>query len=168
MAEGMAPGQLDVNLNSGSHKDVTFHTINVDVSDGPDELQEIIGSSLAMVVGIGMDTAYMGVGTNPESIIKKAMDASAKSKGKDKSQSPAMAMSFNLVPILEMAARVNDDPMMGTLIDTLKESESSAINMTYVIDDGVNFRVEIQEGIFALLGAAGTQLQGQMPGSEDF
>ena len=124
-------------------------------------MQEVLGSSIAMVIGIGMDTAYMGVGTNPESIIKKAIDASAKSKGKGKSQSPAMAMSFNLVPMLEMAARVNDDPMMDTLIDTLKESGSSGINMNYVIDDGVNFRVEIQEGVFALLGAAGTQMQGQ-------
>lgn len=169
MAEEMVPGQLDINLNSGSYKDVTLHTINVDVSDGPDEMQEVLGSSIAMVIGIGMDTAYMGVGTNPESIIKKAMDASAKSKGKGKSQSPAMAMSFNLVPMLEMAARVNDDPMMDTLIDTLKESGSSGINMTYVIDDGVNFRVEIQEGVFALLGAAGTQMQGQgLGGNEDF
>jgi hypothetical protein len=169
MAEEQAPGELDVNLNSGSHKDVTFHTINVDTSTAPDEFQEIAGSSLSMVVGIGMDTAYIGLGTNPESIIKKAMDASAKNDGKGKPQSPAMAMSFNLIPMLEMAARVNDEPMMNELIDTLKESGSSAINMTYVIEDGVNFRVEIQEGVFALLGAAGTQMQGQgLGGNEDF
>ncbi len=170
MLEEMAPGEIDVNLNSGSHKDVTFHTINGDLSTAPDEMQEMVGSSLAMVVGIGMDTAYIGLGTNPESIIKKAMDASAKNDGKGKPQSPAMAMSFNLVPMLEMAARVNDDPMMNELIDTLKESGSSAINMNYVIDDGVNFRVEIQEGIFSLLGAAGQQMQGMQPGfgNEDF
>ena len=82
--------------------------------------------------------------------------------------SPAMAMSFNLVPILEMAARVDDNPMMGEMIDTLKESGKDAINMTYVIDDGVNFRIEIQDGIFALLGAAGTQMQGLQGGNEDF
>lgn len=167
MAEKMAPGLLEVNLNSGSHKDVTFHTINVDVSSGPDEMQEVLGSSLAIVVGIGMDTAYMGAGTNPKSIIKKAIDASAKSDRTDKS--PAMAMSFNLVPILEMAARVDDNPMMGEMIDTLKESGNDAINMTYVIDEGVNFRIEIQDGIFALLGAAGAQMQGQLGGgNEDF
>ena len=41
--------------------------------------------------------------------------------------------------------------------------------MTYVIDDGINFRVEIQEGVFALLGSAGTQLQAQgLGGNEDF
>lgn len=169
MAEEQAPGELDVNLNSGSHKDVTFHTINVDTSTAPDEFQEVVGSSLSMVVGIGMDTAYIGLGTNPESIIKKAMDASAKNDGKGKPQSPAMAMSFNLIPMLEMAARVNDEPMMNELIDTLKESGSSEINMTYVIDDGINFRVEIQEGVFALLGSAGTQLQAQgLGGNEDF
>jgi hypothetical protein len=167
MAEKMAPGLLEVNLNSGSHKDVTFHTINVDVSSGPDEMQEVLGSSLAIVVGIGTDTAYMGAGTNPKSIIKKAIDASAKSDRTDKS--PAMAMSFNLVPILEMAARVDDNPMMGEMIDTLKESGNDAINMTYVIDEGVNFRIEIQDGIFALLGAAGAQMQGQLGGgNEDF
>ena len=78
-------------------------------------------------------------------------------------------MSFNLIPMLEMAARVNDEPMMNELIDTLKESGSSEINMTYVIDDGINFRVEIQEGVFALLGSAGTQLQAQgLGGNEDF
>ncbi|MDG1512035.1 MAG: hypothetical protein P8L78_15285 [Mariniblastus sp.] len=169
MAEEQAPGELDVNLNSGSHKDVTFHTINVDTSTAPDEFQEVVGSSLSMVVGIGKDTAYIGLGTNPESIIKKAMDASAKNDGKGKPQSPAMAMSFNLIPMLEMAARVNDEPMMNELIDTLKESGSSEINMTYVIDDGINFRVEIQEGVFALLGSAGTQLQAQgLGGNEDF
>jgi len=59
--------------------------------------------------------------------------------------------------------------MMNELIDTLKESGSSEINMTYVIDDGINFRVEIQEGVFALLGSAGTQLQAQgLGGNEDF
>lgn len=169
MAEEQAPGELDVNLNSGSHKDVTFHTINVDTSTAPDEFQEVVGSSLSMVVGIGKDTAYIGLGTNPESIIKKAMDASAKNDGKGKPQSPAMAMSFNLIPMLEMAARVNDEPMMNELIGTLKESGSSEINMTYVIDDGINFRVEIQEGVFALLGSAGTQLQAQgLGGNEDF
>ncbi len=169
LAEEQAPGELDVNLNSGSHKDVTFHTINVDTSTAPDEFQEIAGSSLSMVVGIGTDTAYIGLGTNPESIIKKAMDASAKKDGKGKPQSPAMAMSFDLIPMLEMAARVNDEPMMNELIDTLKESGSSSINMSYIIEDGVNFRVEIQEGVFALLGAAGTQMQSQgLGGNEDF
>jgi hypothetical protein len=41
--------------------------------------------------------------------------------------------------------------------------------MTYDIDDGVNFRIEIQDGIFALLGAAGAQMQAPFPGgNEDF
>ena len=169
MAEEMAPGELEINLNSGSHKDVTFHTINVDVSSGPDEMQEVLGSSVALVVGIGMDTAYLGVGTNPQSIIKKAMDASAKGASQGEPQSTAMSMSFHLVPILEMAARVDGNPMMEEMIDTLKESGNDTINMTYDIDDGVNFRIEIQDGIFALLGAAGAQMQAPFPGGdEDF
>jgi len=53
MIEGKMGDEIEVNLNSGSHKNITLHEIVIQVPEGEDELRDALGDQLTLITGVG-------------------------------------------------------------------------------------------------------------------
>lgn len=166
MAESKLGGEIEVNLNSGSHKSVTFHQIVIQVPDDEEEMRDALGDQITVVVGIGTKEVYLAGGSNPVDTLKGAIDGTHMAKD---------LMQFNLyiTPMLEFAAGLEGDPSVEKMAEALKAAGNDRISMTSnLIENGVSMRFEMQDGILGLIkvgfdafsqGGGG----GGFPGSND-
>jgi Ca2+-binding EF-hand superfamily protein len=74
MAEEKLGSEIEVNLNSGSHKNITLHSIVVQVPDEEEETRDILGDQVTVIFGIGEKAVYLAAGSNPVPTLKKAVD----------------------------------------------------------------------------------------------
>ena len=145
MAEDKMGGQIEVNLNSGSHKAVTFHEVVVQVPDDEEEAREMLGDQVTIVIGIGKKEVYFAGGSNPVATLKKAMDGTAMAK-------EMMQYNFYITPILKFAANMEGDPNMEKMATALETAGNDRVSMTAnLIDNGINMRFEMQDGILGLI-----------------
>lgn len=158
-------GQIQVQLNSGSYKDVTFHQFAVEVPDFDDQTLAIFGEQLNLVIGVGQKMVYLGLGSEPESLIRQVMD-----KSTDNSVSREQQASFQLnlyfSNLIKMGLNFQDDPMARKMYNQLAESGNDRIRIsTENIENGFRTRLEIQDGILSLIKVAVDSFTG---GFEDF
>lgn len=153
--------ELEVNLNSGSHKDVTFHELVLQIPDGEEEMRDTFGDQITIVVGIGSKEVYLGGGSNPEELLKKVMDSTGKAEH-------MMQYNVYVTPILKFAANMEGDPSLEAMATALAESGKDRISITSnVIDNGIRTRFEMQDGILSLIKVAMAGMQGGFPGADD-
>jgi hypothetical protein len=146
--ERKAGSGMQVELNSGNHKDVTFHRITIDVPD--EEAVKVLGEQVQVIVGIGKDTSYLGFGNNPQDLIKKAMDGSGPS-GKQ----PAFQMNFQVGQFLKMAEKANDDPVVKKMAKKLLTDGNDRVRVvSEYMENGYRARFEVQDGILSLIKVA--------------
>ncbi len=182
MAEKKLGEEIKISLNSGSHKDITFHSVTVQVPD-QEELRNALGDQVTLVVGIGEQAVYLAAGSNPVDMLKKAVDGktSASDQTTGGSKTPAakdksdlMQFNFFVTPVLDFAAGMEEsDPSVEAMANALKESGGDRIRGTYsLIENGGVMRFEMQDGILGLIKVgfdSFSQGGGGLPGAnEDF
>ena len=146
--EKKAGSELQVELNSGSHKDVTFHRITVDVPD--EDAAKLLGEQVQVIVGIGSETAYLAFGSNPLDLVKKAMDGNGPSQ-----KQPAFQANFQVGQFLKMANQANSDPMLNKMAKKLLADGNDRVRITTdYIENGYQGRLEVQDGILSLIKVA--------------
>jgi len=164
MAEKKLGDELEVNLNSGSHKDITFHQFVVQVPDDAEEMRDSIGDQVTLVVGIGTKEVYLGMGSNPVETLKKAID------GTEAAQN-LLQYNLYIAPILKFAAQTEGDPMVESMAEAIEATGNDRIQMKCdLIENGVNIRFELQDGILGLIKVgveAFGQGNGGFPGGDD-
>lgn len=164
MAEEKAGGAIEVNLNSGSHKNVTLHQVVVPIPDSEEEMRAAIGDAVTIIVGIGKKEVYLAAGTAPEDTLKKAIDGTHMAKD-------LMQFNFYVTPMLEFAASLEDDESVLAMVDALKEAGNDRISMTSnLIENGMNMRFEMQDGILGLIKVGVSAFNGGgggFPGGND-
>jgi hypothetical protein len=165
-AETKLDGEMQVDLNSGSHKNVTFHQVVFDVPDDEEEMRDIVGDQITMIVGIGPDAVYFAAGSNPIALLKKAMDAN----GPSETELPMMQYNIYLTPILQFAAGIEGDPTVEAMAAAMAENGEDRIRMTaQQIKDGLNMRFEMQDGILSLIKVGFENMgAGGFGGEKDF
>ena len=147
-AEDKMGDEMQVDLNSGSHKNVTFHQVVLAVPDDEEEMRDIVGDQITLIVGIGPDAVYLAAGSNPVALLKKAMDA----EGPTESELPVMQYNVYLTPILEFAAGIEGDPTLEAMAAAMAENGEDRIRMiSQQIKNGLNMRFEMQDGILSLI-----------------
>ncbi|MFK7766209.1 MAG: hypothetical protein AB8B55_03120 [Mariniblastus sp.] len=164
MAEDKMGGQIEVNLNSGSHKAVTFHEVVVEIPDDEEEAREMLGDQVTIVVGIGKKEVYFAGGSNPVATLKKAMDGTAMAK-------EMMQYNFYVTPMLKFAASMEGDPAMEKMAAALEAAGKDRVSMTAdLIENGINVRFEMQDGILSLIkvGFEAASGGGFAPSDDDF
>jgi hypothetical protein len=145
-AEEKMGDEIQVNLNSGSHKDVTFHQIIVQIPEDEEEMLDFVGDQITLLVGIGEKAAYIGVGSNPMETLKSAMD------GSGTGTSDLIQLNIFIAPILRFAANMEGQPMVEALADAMEENGEDRLRMTTdSIDNGFKMRFEMQDGILSLI-----------------
>lgn len=165
MAEQKLGSELEVNLNSGSHKDVTFHQFVVQIPDDQDDVRNILGDQFTLVVGIGKKEVYLAAGTNPIATLKRAMDGNHPVENIGQ-------FNLYLAPILKFAASVKSNPATESMAELFNESGNDRIRMTSaLIENGTHMRFEMQDGVLGLIKAgfnAFNEMNGQgFPGAND-
>ena len=164
MAEEKVAGEIEVNLNSGSHKDITFHQFVFQVPDDEEEMRDALGDQAVVVVGIGNKAVYLGAGSNPVATLKKAIDGS-------RPVEDLMQYNVYVTPILKFVAGMEGDPSVEAMANALEESGSDRIRMTSnLIENGGIMRFEMQDGILGLIKVgfeAFSQGGGGFPGAND-
>ena len=159
MAEEEMGDEIEVNLNSGSHKNITLHEIVLQVPDEEEEMRDMLGDQITLVVGIGTKEAFIAGGSNPVDLLKKAIDGKTDT-------SHMMQYNVNIIPILKFAASIEGDPNVEAMADALEESGGDRIQMTSnLIKNGVKMRFEMQDGILGLIkvGVESFQSGGAFP-----
>ena len=156
MAQEKAGGLVELKFESGSHDNIVFHTINVAVPEDEEEARNVLGDKVAVVVGIADDAAYLGFGQDPVPLLISSID---------KSKTPQKLESLNqyniyVTPILRFASKVTSEAGLDQMLDVLEESGKDRISVfSDVIENGIESRVEMQDGILGLVKAAAEAVQ---------
>ena len=150
MAQEKAGEIINVQFNSGVYEDITLHTLVVEIPGDEEEARKFFGDRVTVVVGIGKDAVYLGAGKDPLTLLTSSIE---KSKTAEK---PAALNQYRvfLAPILRFAAGVSSEPALETMAETLEENSSDSISVfSDVIENGLESRLEIEDGILALIKA---------------
>ncbi len=144
---------------------VAFHEIDIRIPEDEEEASQVLGDTLKIVVGIGDKKLYLAGGSDPMALLDQAMNASAQSSALE--SGTMMEWNIYLTPILRFAAGIDGAEMVAPLADKLDEVGRDRIQIvSRCIKNGLQTRLEIQDGILALIGVAAEQLQGAAPGAD--
>ncbi len=149
--------KVEVKFNAEKHGDVTFHVLTGPV-DEP-EAARVLGEKADIVLGLGTDSLYVAIGNKGIETLKQVIDKSAADAGKSV---PPMQLNVALAPILKFAAAQGDDPVVAALA-AISERFADNDKVKFVeesVPNGVNIRVEIEEGVLKLIGETVKLMQG--------
>jgi hypothetical protein len=160
-----APPGVEFEMDAGSYQDLNLHHIRVPVPDP--KAAEVFGQSVEITLAFGEDSAYIAAGKGATSLLKKVVDSSAMSSSQ---QLPASQFTIAATPILKFAQSVEPNPMIDGLIATMGDGKNDKLYISsQYIENGSKTRIEIQEGLLKLGGAAATEAQkfgGGFPGGD--
>lgn len=150
MAQEKAEDKIDVQFNAESYDGISLHTINIAVPSDEEEVQKVLGDNVTLMVGIGTDSVYLCAGNDPLPLLKASIE---KSKTTGELESLNQYNAF-LAPILRYASGITPEPALEKMADTLEESGKDRISVfSDVIENGIESRLEMQDGILALIQA---------------
>ncbi len=142
-----------VKLNSGSHAGITFHSITAPIPESEKEARDILGDKVNIILGTGPKAVYIAFGKNAESLLKQVIDKSAQDGSK---AVPPLQLNVALLPILKFAASVDpNNEIIPELIKVLGPVGKDKINLiSQPIKNGNNIRIQVEEGVLQVIGAA--------------
>jgi hypothetical protein len=168
MQEQPEAAQL-IKLNADEHAGAKFHTLTLPPEamgpDGPPP--ELFGGTLTVALGIAEEGVYFGLGARALDALKQTIDASKAAAGQ--SVSP-FRMSLSASSIADVAqAAAPEEAGAGpaaAVIGALKQAGANDhIKLTTKpIPNGVNARLEIEEGILQSIGKVVAGLRDSMGG----
>ena len=143
----------ELKFNADKHKGVDLHTFSVPIPDDEEQAKAVFGDALEVVVGTGAKSAYLAFGEESIDLLKEIIDDSAASA---KEEVSPFELLIALTPILEFTASIEDDPVVKLLAATIKKAKGKDhIRMSQdSIDRGITARLEVEEGVLQLIGAA--------------
>ncbi len=153
--------EVQLKLNCETYNGVNFHEIIANVPADEEELSTLVGEKAKVYVGFGKDVVYMAAGSNPMDLLKASMKPSTGSSAGN------LLMQYNVfvTPILKKVAQIQGEDQVAKMAEVLAKTGRDRVRMTSnSIKNGVDFRIEIQDGILQLIGAAVGPMMGQMQG----
>ena len=156
----------EVDLDVDEYEGVSFHTIAIpepDDEDAAESLADVFGDEVELTIGFGDEHIYASLGEDGVETLSELLD---NSKGDAKKPKFPMDISVYLTPILKFAATMdNASPMLEMLIKSLEKSGKDRIRVTsQVVENGSRMRIEVEEGILKLIGAAAQSgMGGRLP-----
>lgn len=144
-----------VQYNAGTYKGTSYHTLALDPPKDKETFEKIFGEKALLHVGFSTDTVWVAMGASALDQLKAAVDGA----GERKAVRP-MAMTASLGAIMKLAAEVNkDDPQMLPLANAVGGGADHVRILADPIDNGEKVRIEIEEGVFKLIGVATKTVQ---------
>jgi hypothetical protein len=150
-----------VELDADRCQGVNLHRVTVPIPDDADDREQVvqmIGESLEVVIGMGGEGVYVAAGRDAMKTLKKAISKSAK---QGRGIAVPMEMSLALHPIAKMVAAVGDEDerddaaKVAGILETMPDVDHVRVSIT-PIERGARLRFEMEEGILRLLGKMST------------
>ena len=139
-----------INFNADRAGGVSFHTMSVPVPDD-DEARKLLGGVIEMAIGTSEDSTYVGFGKNCVSRLKSIMSSQPKQQ-----PVPPFEMVVSATPITEFAAAADENPLIGSVMEALRESGGKDhLRLKGIpVKNGFTYRIELEEGILRGIGEA--------------
>jgi hypothetical protein len=155
------PDVPEVQFNADEHRGVSFHKLTVPIPDDDRDTRKVLGEKLDVVIGTGQNCLYVALGTDSDQLLKTVLDGSAERPAQSV---PPAQLRVAVKPLIRFLASVDDDENLERLAETLDEvtgGDELRVSVT-AITNGIQYRLEVQEGVLQVLGkAAATQQQQQ-------
>lgn len=152
-----------IEMNVGKHGDVNFHKVTVNVPEDQPEARDVLGEQVEIVVGVGQDALYAGIGNESMESLKQAMDASAAEPNK---RVPMFELAVSLGPIMEtLAAQAKEGSQrdLAQAIASMLKNDAQGRDHVRITGQNVNsslrYRLEAEEGTLRALGKAALDAQ---------
>lgn len=157
----MAPseaGSPTIKLDVAEHEGVRFHTVTFPLPDDQDsaQLQKFLGDKVEITVGFGAECFYVALGSDGVATIEQVM---AKSTGTTAEQAP-LHMRLSLGQVMDIVAKQGGNPFVGLAAQMLQGGQDHVHLFEQPIANGVQYRLEIEEGILKLIGGAAKMAMG--------
>ncbi|MDA8563540.1 hypothetical protein N9L06_03705 [Mariniblastus sp.] len=142
-----------VKLNSGAHKDVTFHTFTLKTPEDTEELIDAVGEQIQIVIGIGPQETYFAAGSSPSELLIRAID------GNGTVDVPATLGMYKLyiAPIVDFVATIQPDDfgMAQKMADALTAGGRDQLQYELKpLKNGFSIRGDLQDGVLELIQVA--------------
>lgn len=159
-------------FDDDSHAGVSFHTMEIPIPD-PDA-RRIFGNDLLVVIGTGEDSVYFAFGPDSIDVLEDVIDGSIENANEE-----VLPFQLNvaIAPIMDFAASVGEDAnliMVAGLLEGIRGRDHVSLAL-HPIEDGVTYRLEVEEGIIEAIGLAIRMFEeqaggpgGPPPGGFDF
>jgi hypothetical protein len=119
-AEG-APVQFRFDI--ATEDGIRYHEVTFEVPDSEEEMRNIFGEKVNILLGVGDDVLYAGMGDNAKSLLAEAMNATAA----ESEDGVVGQFNLRLVPILKFVASLQDAAELQGIADLLPEDADDRI-----------------------------------------
>jgi hypothetical protein len=158
------PDAPQVTFDAAQHAGFRFHTMSLPIQAKEQEARQIFGENLDVAIGFGKESVYVAFGPEGIESAKSIIDDS------QAQQSQTVAPGefvVSMAPILQFASVVKEDPVTTMLAAAVeKNARDRIIIKSESIERGVRYRLEIEEGVLQIIGAA-SKLMNQQKGPAD-
>jgi hypothetical protein len=147
-----------VNFNAETYRGVTLHTASIPLpGDADANARRVLGDPMDVVIGTGETSVYLAFGKNARATLVEILDASEQQKDQ---VFPPSQLWIALTPIMEFVASVDNNPVIHTLLMTLKATEGKdRIALTVLpAQRGVSVRIALDAGVITMIGESVREL----------
>jgi len=147
-----------VRLDADQHEGVRMHTISLPIDEDEEnreQLMRLVGEKINIVLGMGKESIYFAAGKDAMKTLKQAISKSAEAAA-----APPLDAQIALRATAEFLAEVADTQKERKDFARIAEALSGAEGKDHIrlkanpIRNGVQLRLELEEGVVRLLGKA--------------
>ena len=155
---------VEFNLNSGKVGEMRLHEIVIQLADANPDMAEVMGDEFTVLLAVGQNEVFVvGSSEGPMELMKLATEPS------DAQPDDLYAMQYNmyLAPMLELSSKVDGNEITQEMAEKLAESGKDRIRLDFEwIKNGIQGRLDIQDGVLELFSVAMQNLGGMGGGAE--
>jgi hypothetical protein len=149
-----------IQLDAETHADVRFHKFVIPVPE--EDAKQFLGETLEIVLGVNNESLFVAGGKDATGLLKQIIDKSNAEAGKE---IPPARIAIAATPIAEFiaAAAEKNDPgtaqMAGMVAQMLSQhaGKDHLLIVVEPVENGNRVRIELEQGILAVIPALGMQ-----------
>lgn len=149
-AEAGAP---KFSFDVGKYKDISLHSVTLDVPADKADARRLFGDKLELIVGTAPKAIYFAFGQGSQPALRVLVDTADTDKGNLQERGLGQ-MRVKLLPFLELAHSIKPDDAIAALIEEVSKQptlDTIQIN-AFPISNGQKSSVIISEGILRAIG----------------
>jgi hypothetical protein len=127
-------------------------------------LAAVMGDKVPVVLGTAEKSVYMAVGNDAMETLKGLLD---KSQGATATKTDPGSIEVALGPILKFAQSMESNPVLDMVAEQVANAQGKdriQIRSMAVGENGVTYRIQIDEGVLRAMGQAGQAANMQQEG----
>ncbi len=145
--------EFDIATENG----VRFHKVKFEIPESEEEMRQIFGGKVELLLGVGDEALYAAMGKDPQAMLSQCMAGSASQVG----EGVVGQFNMRLIPILRFLSQVQNAQELSGIAELLPEEADDRIRMTMgMVPNGQHFRFEVEDAILKVLTEIGQSMGG--------